>query len=106
MPTIVFAELKIRPLAPDPDSTALDNRPYLPIAHLPDCPRELRSQPEELTKTVIRYHRQKVLFRPVHVGFYMTPKSEKSRYFALPDLNALESKYSLWSRSALSPFGA
>lgn len=106
VPTIVFGELKIGRLAHDPDATDTDNLPYLNIEHLRDCLRELKSKPEKPTKTVIRYLQQDVLFRTIRGGFYVAQNGESFRYFAFPDLNALESQYYPWWRSALSTFGA
>lgn len=105
VPRIVFAEMKLEALASDPDSTQVDNLPYLNLDHLRDCLRELRHTYAKPNKTVIRQMKQDVLFRTVRGGFYLGDQ-ESFAYFPLPTKEELETTYYPWWRSALSGYGA
>lgn len=105
VPRIVFAEMKLEALAKDPDSTDVDNLPYLNLEHLRDCLRELRHTYAKPNKTVIRQMKHDVLFRTIRGGFYVGDQ-ESFRYFPLPGKEELETTYYPWWRSALSGYGA
>ena len=105
LPAVVFAELKLEGLADDPEAKNVENLPYPNLEHLRDCMRELRVKPTKVTKTVIRFLQQDVLFRTLRGGLYVGA-GKAFRYFPMPTRDELETIYYPWWRSALSSFGA
>lgn len=106
LPGLVFAELQLGRLGDDPEAENVENLPYPNIEHLRDCLRELREKPAKVTKTVIRYLQQDVLFRTIHGGFHVAAAGGGHRFFPMPTREQLEREFYPWWRSALTTFGA
>ena len=105
LPALVFAEMKLGPLADDPEASDVDELPYPNLEHLRDCLRELRQKPGKTTKTVIRFPQQDVLFRTIRTGFHVAGRRGEFLSFPMPTRETLETVHSSWWRSALSTFG-
>lgn len=104
IPRVVFAEMRLDDLATDPDSTAVDNLPYVNIQHLRDCLNDLRGPKAKPTKTVLRQIKQDVLYRTIRNGFFLAD-AENFRFYPMPSRQSLEAEYYEWWRSALTSFG-
>lgn len=104
LPRVVFAEMRLDALATNPDSTEVDNLPYVNIQHLRDCLNELRGPNAKPTKTVLRQIKQDVLYRTIRNGFFLAD-AETFLYYPMPSRQSLEAEYYEWWRSALTSFG-
>lgn len=103
VPRIAFAELILRDLRRDPNTTDVDDLPYLNIEHLRDCLRELRNEFSKPTKTVIRQG-QELLYRTIRGGFYVGDQTGL-KFYQMPSRAELDTTHYAWWRSALATFG-
>jgi hypothetical protein len=105
VPRIVFAEMKLGPLAANPDAPDIDNLPYANLDHLRDCLRELHNRYAKPTKVAMRQVKTDFLYRTIRSGFFVGD-GQAFNHYPLPGQDALETKYYAWWRSAQASFGA
>ena len=99
VPRMFFAELRLGELAEDPVGGKADDLPYSHIEHLRDCLAELRAAPQKGTKTVDRVAPGDFMYRTVAGGFYLGGDGGV-RCYPMPSLAEMQTKYSVWWRSA------
>lgn len=98
-PKLFFAEMQLNELATDPNAP-LSNLPYPNPDHLRECLRKLNETSERVTKTVLRFMRGDLIYRTIKNGFYIG-ENNRMIYYPFPTIQALESKFFYWWRSAL-----
>lgn len=98
LPRLAFIDLKLGPLAVDPDSEPT-GLPYQNIDHLRECLRAVDQDPGRMTKIVNRGLRPDVLYYLIRSGLYIGDGGEM-RYFPLPCEDELASDHYLWWHSA------
>lgn len=100
-PKLVYADMKLEQLADDPDSTEVQNLPYMNLQHLRDCLLELKKDPSKDTKAVNRNFVDDVLYRTLRSGFFIAGEG-KVLFYPMPSRELLETEFYTWWRSALS----
>lgn len=99
LPRLAFIDLKLGSLATDTDMQLDGQLPYPNVAHLRECLRSLRDNPERMTKIVNRGLRPDILFSYVRSGLFVGDTRE-FRFFPLPSEEVLEKKHHIWWHSA------
>ena len=99
-PRIFLAELRLNKLAKDPEAPIHD-LPYPNPDHLRECLIKLSSSKDRQTKTVIRQFRGDLRYRTIQSGFFVGDQ-KGYLFYPFPSVQALESTYYSWWRSALT----
>lgn len=104
LPRLAFIDLKLGPLAADPDADAGGKIPYQHLDHLRECMRFLQKSPDHMTKIVNRGMRPDILFSHIRSGLFIGDAKEV-RCFPMPTEDVLERDHHLWWHSAQSVRG-
>ncbi len=99
-PRVFLAELKLNKLAKDPQAPIHD-LPYPNPDHLRECLIRLTGSKERQTKTVIRQFRGDLPYRTIQSGYFIGDQ-KGYLFYPFPSVQALESTYYSWWRSALT----
>lgn len=102
VPRLVFADMKLGPLATDPGHPSKHNLPYRRIEHLRDCLNHLRKFPGKQSKVLSRDFQIDDLYYNLETGFYLSEKGTTTIYYPIPDEEALAAEHNAWRQSAES----
>lgn len=101
VPRLVFADMKLGPLAKDPGNPSNHNLPYRRIEHLRDCLNHLRKFPSKPSKVLNRDYQIDDLYYNLETGFYLS-ESGTTLYYPMPDEETLSAEHNAWRKSAES----
>ncbi|TVQ34830.1 MAG: hypothetical protein EA370_10115 [Wenzhouxiangella sp.] len=99
LPRLVFADLELGELAVDPVNGRADNLPYPNLEHLRDVLSDFMRHPEKCSKLFQRRARGGLPYRMIKHGIYVGDH-EHFAFYPFPSLEALETTYRSWWRSA------
>ncbi|MEM7791555.1 MAG: hypothetical protein AAF546_09160, partial [Verrucomicrobiota bacterium] len=102
LPKMLFADMKLGPLANDPNSTDGNDLPYLEMKHLRSCLADVQSDAggNKKSKVVRRGLRADIMFFMIENGFYVGDQNE-FLYYPMPSEDALLSEHNRWWNSAM-----
>lgn len=101
VPRLVFADMKLGPLATDPGNPSNHNLPYRRIEHIRDCLNHLRKFSSKPSKVLSRDFQIDDLYYNLETGFYLSEKGT-TIYYPIPDEETLATEHNAWRKSAES----
>jgi hypothetical protein len=101
VPRIVFADMKLGPLATDPGHPSSHNLPYSRLDHLRDCLNVLRKDEGKPSKVLNRDFHIDDLYYNIESGFYLSGEG-KTLFYRMPDEEELTEHNNAWRKSAES----
>jgi hypothetical protein len=102
LPRLAFLDLRLGPLAKDPEAGDAGRISYQHLEHIRECLRSLHPDSGRSTKIVHRGMRPDILFSLVRCGLFVGDKSAGLKFFPLPGEEILERDRNLWWHSAQS----
>lgn len=99
VPKIVFADLKLGPLATDPGSPSNHNLPYRRLEHLRDCLQSLQQTEGKPAKVLNRDFQIDDLYFNLKSGFYLSGNGS-TLFFEMPEEEVLSAEHNAWRKSA------
>ncbi len=101
VPRIVFADMKLGPLATDPGHPSSHNLPYSRLDHLRDCLNVLRKDVGKPSKVLNRDFHIDDLYYSIESGFYLSGEGN-TLFYRMPDEEELAAHNNAWRKSAQS----
>ena len=105
LPRLAFLDLRLGPLARDPEADDAGRIPYQHLPHIRECLRGLHPDSGRSTKIVHRGMRPDILFSLVRSGLFVGDAGSGMKFFPLPGEDVLERDRNLWWHSAQSVRG-
>lgn len=99
VPRIIFADLRLGPLANQPGSKQTGQLPYANLEHLRGCLENLVARPDKTTKIVNRDALLTDLYYMIRSGIYVG-SAEGLLYYPMPDEDTLSRDHGTWWHDA------
>jgi hypothetical protein len=99
VPTIIFADLRLGPLANQHDSKQTGQLPYANLEHLRSCLENMAARPDKTTKIVNRDAVLTDLYYMIRTGVYVG-SSDGLLFYPMPDEDTLSRDHGTWWHDA------